>query len=167
MVAIWVMLISICTLCDQTAPIEAEPDVHLDSMEVVATVRIESISKRDHVIFGEGIKVFKGTVGRTFVISEPHDFRFEVDSVYLLYAKVYRDMFFLGEKTKTKLLTSASEDIQFFNKNFPCKTSPPEKYGACERNTSPVCGCDGITYGSSCEAAKKGVLIYTFGACSD
>ena len=36
---------------------------------------------------------------------------------------------------------------------------------ACPAVFDPVCGCDGVTYGNSCEAGIKGLTSYTAGAC--
>lgn len=47
--------------------------------------------------------------------------------------------------------------------NYGCygPTSP----GPCYYIYAPVCGCDGITYGNSCEASRAGILYYTKGKC--
>ncbi|MCP4457114.1 MAG: hypothetical protein GY816_03655 [Cytophagales bacterium] len=37
--------------------------------------------------------------------------------------------------------------------------------GACERSGMRVCGCDGKTYGNTCEMHKSGIMRYTVGEC--
>lgn len=37
---------------------------------------------------------------------------------------------------------------------------------ACDEVYSPVCGCDGLTYGNACEAARNGADVASSGACA-
>ncbi|MHB8876321.1 MAG: hypothetical protein ACYC8T_21725 [Myxococcaceae bacterium] len=39
------------------------------------------------------------------------------------------------------------------------------KPASCPSTTSPVCGCDGASYSSACDAAKKGVSVDRSGGC--
>jgi len=43
----------------------------------------------------------------------------------------------------------------------------PSKKGefACPAYIDPVCGCNNVTYGNSCEASSAGVLKWTKGSC--
>ena len=40
-----------------------------------------------------------------------------------------------------------------------------EQKGACITLYEPVCGCNGKTYGNSCEAESRGITEYAEGAC--
>lgn len=50
-----------------------------------------------------------------------------------------------------------------------CKQDPPAKCSTirCSSDGKPVCGCNGITYNSACEAECDGVVSYTYGGCKN
>ncbi|MCU0358837.1 MAG: Kazal-type serine protease inhibitor family protein [Cyclobacteriaceae bacterium] len=54
------------------------------------------------------------------------------------------------------------------NEDEPNCVDPSKiRQGACPTIYLPVCGCNGVTYGNSCEAGNAGVLRWTSGACSN
>lgn len=46
-----------------------------------------------------------------------------------------------------------------------CTVRDPEAVCGCPEIYAPVCGCNGVTYGNSCEAECVGVSSYSEGAC--
>ncbi|MDQ6757610.1 MAG: kazal domain protein [Bacteroidota bacterium] len=61
---------------------------------------------------------------------------------------------------KKESVTTISQD---------CKQTPPAKCMTirCTSDGKPVCGCNGVTYGSACEAECNGVVSYTYGNCKN
>lgn len=50
-------------------------------------------------------------------------------------------------------------------KKDECYTQEAKEDCLCPANLDPVCGCNGVTYGNSCEADCAGVFSYAAGAC--
>jgi hypothetical protein len=46
-----------------------------------------------------------------------------------------------------------------------CEEIPPSHDGGCPGIYDPVCGCDSVTYSSSCEATLEGVNVQNEGSC--
>jgi hypothetical protein len=96
-------------------------------------------------------------------------FDFNYGSDYLVFAKKDEDCRYYIDKDSRIIRSEESDnDIAFLRSVLPC-TDPrlieSSKNSACYRDYRPVCGCDSVTYNNSCEALKKGVVIFTFGKC--
>ena len=54
-----------------------------------------------------------------------------------------------------------AKEVGQCNESGECKTKPQ----ACALIYTPVCGCDGETYGNSCQASLAGMTVSSTGAC--
>ena len=52
------------------------------------------------------------------------------------------------------------------NNNSTCYDEALINETPCNLEYMPVCGCDDITYGNSCEASNNGVLSWDEGPCN-
>lgn len=65
------------------------------------------------------------------------------------------------------LLSALMMALASCKKDGGCIDSSKIRVGApCTLQFDPVCGCNNITYGNSCEAGNAGVTSYTNGACN-
>ena len=60
------------------------------------------------------------------------------------------------------IATSCSND----NDDSICYDESLINENPCTQEYMPVCGCDDITYGNSCEASNSGVLLWDEGPCN-
>jgi hypothetical protein len=139
---------------------------YLQKVDFIATVQTTDILAYSNLIEAKAIKVYKGEIDRVVHLNnELSDFVFESNTEYLVYAQKTTKVqeIYIEKNSRTRLLNNAKEDLDYLNKNVSCIDKSLMSDGACERIYYPICGCDGNTYGSSCEAHKHGVAVYTIG----
>ena len=52
------------------------------------------------------------------------------------------------------------------NDDSTCYDESLTNENPCTAEYIPVCGCDDITYGNSCEASNNGILLWDEGPCN-
>ena len=52
------------------------------------------------------------------------------------------------------------------NDDSTCYDESLTNENPCTQEYMPVCGCDNITYGNSCEASNNGILLWDEGPCN-
>ena len=52
------------------------------------------------------------------------------------------------------------------NNDSTCYDESLTNENPCTAEYMPVCGCDDITYGNSCEASNNGILLWDEGPCN-
>ena len=52
------------------------------------------------------------------------------------------------------------------NDDSTCYDESLTNENPCTQEYMPVCGCDDITYGNSCEASNNGILSWDEGPCN-
>ncbi len=118
------------------------------------------------------IDYFKGYGNLRTVLYAP-DFEFENNTYYLIFGagKGLNSHFIERCSYTNKLSLIDTSTLNYLYENLgtvPCYDERKRKEngeGACERIYNLVCGCNGETYGNSCEAIKNGVMKYLSGEC--
>jgi hypothetical protein len=139
--------------------------------DLIALVKVEEISDK---IYFKLTMLFKDaclTDDMITVSQNDYTDNIDFDAEYLLFAKTDKDChYYFGRESKLIKKMEGDEDTNFLLSILPCsdlkvKEKLKEKVGACHRNYSPVCGCDGRVYGNACEASRAGIQIFKKGEC--
>jgi hypothetical protein len=140
----------------------------INKADVIAVVQVEEV-------FDKGVcfilkSSFKGEGCNSFCISKGKEkISFEVEKEYLIYAKKEKNCLYnLNDDLRVANNKEMVNDIKYLKQWILCKDEKLKakyKNSQCQRNLDLVCGCDNVTYGSSCEAAIRGIAIYTKGRC--
>ncbi len=86
---------------------------------------------------------------------------------YLIFAKENDEgKFYIDKHSRIVKKEESEKDIAFLLSYLPCKNFNLMNMNVpCYRTNRHVCGCDSKTYGSVCEALRKGVVIFSKGEC--
>jgi hypothetical protein len=92
------------------------------------------------------------------------------DEQYLIYAvETSNGIFKTNRCTRTERLSRAQAELDVLAK-MPCKENPKDdrvaQYGTAVIDSSPVCGCDGVTYKNPGDARRVGVRSWKLGKCA-
>lgn len=116
---------------------------------------------------------FKGG-GYTDIKLDPWDMYMEVGKQYLIFARKDggNGNYYIPDCSNSKELSKVDKKLLDYLEErmghllcFDPIVKGEYRSGACERNIAPVCGCNGITYGNTCEARRAGIMKYTHGEC--
>lgn len=83
--------------------------------------------------------------------------------VYGINSPTRKNTISLDGSYRTKKVENALDEISDLS-NLPCREVNEVRF-ACPRHLSPVCGCDGKTYGNACGASSAGITKWKEGKC--
>ncbi|MEQ8573752.1 MAG: Kazal-type serine protease inhibitor family protein [Fulvivirga sp.] len=138
----------------------------------VALVRIpDQSSSNSSRIFLEVIQSFKGDMKGVYL---PESYFEKNDQKeYIIFAKFRGHIF--EELILVIARHEALNETKEFLMNQPCfvleetleerRKVNPNITGACFKHYDPVCGCDGVTYGNTCDMRNAGIMKFYPGEC--
>jgi hypothetical protein len=162
-------LLMMSAATDECVP--ALDDHYIRSVDFIASGYLSDVQDNSGVYKMTVVTVYKGADHRLekFTLLRNKQLNPDPCYVYLIYAsRVTADSantFTIDECSRTARLserrsTDERKLIDQIKRNGPIPT------GACTREYSPVCGCNGVTYGNSCEArVQNGIARFTEGEC--
>lgn len=170
MIYLKILTISVLLSSYHSEPIDAAPDPKrlFDDSDFVGVVQLANGNNQNPDVYAmEVVESYKGSF--RYVGISPSRVSLDDEQTYLLFADLHEDNR-IAHIYSIIEYDHISTEAEVFLSSLPCFVKSeaiqermkdnPSMTGACERVYSPVCGCDGITYGNMCEMRNAGIVRF-------